>query len=91
MGDDSLITVAQAMELAEERGRTVSRPTVIAWVKKYRLGRKFDAGATTPFYISRNRFEVVMDGVIDRDIRALSKMEEWCEKASQERKKTGKD
>jgi len=75
---DRLITTKEAVEIAESWGFPMTRQTVLAWSKKYRLGRKMaGTGLTSPYYIDHKRWLVALKGLRERDEQALRLLERW--------------
>jgi hypothetical protein len=72
-----LITVSQAMRLAEAWGYPMSRSTVIDWVNKYGLGKKIIKGETNAYYLYRDRFVTAVRGLRVMDEESLELLERW--------------
>ena len=73
-----MITITEALAIAADSGLRVTRATVIAWTRKYGIGRKFEEGETSPFYIEKDSFLTIIRAKKEGDMEALKTITKWC-------------
>ena len=54
---DKLITINEAMRIADELGIVISRPTAIDWVKKHKLGHQPGKTKTSHWVVNQYLWE----------------------------------
>lgn len=69
MAGTEYVTVPEAMQIVKDKGFGATKPTIIAWIDKYQIGKKIGGR----WYVSKMRLQLILEG---KEWKLLQEIEE---------------